>query len=273
MKTPICTALCALFLAVGCAPHTIVLESPQAKGLAVRGEGEATQAPDLATVRVGVEERAVSAQAALAQANETMRRVMEAVKAEGVDGKDLQTADLSMYFERDPHVMPQPVPPQPIAPPRTGAADPAPSKVATEQVAGGESSERAPAVDGVYVVRNTAVIALRDLDKVGTVIGSAMNAGANTLYGFELSIEDPTQLQNEAREDAIEAALEKARRMADRAGVKLGAVVSIQESQSSPPMPYAAGRMALEKAQANVPVERGQLTVVQTVEVTFTLAD
>ncbi len=251
-------------------------------GLRVSAEGEATASPNLATVRVGVEERARSAQEAMELANLTMRRVTDAVKALGVQPRDVQTSELNVHFERRSE---QPYLPPPSPPDETttnqptkestagsaGAAVPQPGEDAAPDRLTTTSTERS-GPEGHYVVRNTVVIAMRQLDKVGEVIGAAMTAGANHLYGFQLSIEDPSKLESQARELAIDAAIEKARRMAARAGVELGPILSITESGSAPPMPYAESRMALKSsADQSVPVEQGQMSVRQTVEVTFAL--
>jgi uncharacterized protein YggE len=59
-------------------------------------------------VRLGVEERAPTADGAMTQANQRMQAILSAVKAKGVSENDLQTTDLSMYFERDPEPRPLP---------------------------------------------------------------------------------------------------------------------------------------------------------------------
>lgn len=275
------SALLGLWLVcAACAPQTVNLRSPQAEGLQVTGQGEATAAPDLATIRIGVEERALAPEEAMQRANQTMQRIMDAVKAEGVQPQDLQTADLNMHFERAHDNEPLPVPRPPMSAnaanqeqqlamrERATSAQGSPAKVDDPQ----PTPPDLPVVRGNYVVRNNIIISLRNLDKVGEVIGAAMSAGANQMYGFELSIEDPSSLQDRAREKAVAAALAKARLLAARTGVSLGPIVAIRDATESRPTPIAAPRLSLERADSSVPFERGQLSVTQFVEVTFSLA-
>jgi hypothetical protein len=270
-----------LYLATaGCAPQTITLQAPEAEGLSVTGQGEATGAPDLATVRIGVEERALGPEDAMQHANQTMQRIMEAVKAQGVQPKDLQTTDLNMHFERARDSEPIPMPEPAVSAASSSSREQEPRAREKEMVSQAQALKpkepRTPEtsrlqVQGNYVVRNNVVISLRELDKVAEVIGAAMTAGANQMYGFELSIEDPAPLKDRARERAVAAALHKARLLAARAGVELGAIVAIRDTQESPPMPFSATRVSMEHADASMPFERGQLSVTQSVEVTFAL--
>lgn len=255
-------ALLSLSLGAACAPKTIAIAPEASNTLTVTGEGEANAAPDLATVRLGVEERATTADGAMKQANRRMQEIIAALKAKGVSENDLQTTDLSMYFERNHEPRPVSV----STPPSTNAS----SEEGEVKARKLESEEKSLVPEGHYVVRNTVIVSVRDLKKIGDVIGAAMQAGANHLHGFELSIEDPTLVQEKARDEAIEHAIDKAEKMAKRANVELGPIKEITETGSSHPVPMAANRKMV-MAESSVPVEQGQMSVSQGVQIVFAL--
>lgn len=259
--------LVLLAFASGCAPRTVALVPSPVHTITVTGQGEATAAPDLGTVRLGVEERADTAEAAMAQANTRMAAILEAVKSEGVAPADTQTTDLSVYFERYPEGPGYPIP---VASPVEAPAA-TPRGKATKEMAVSTTAPAPAEPRGQYVVRNTVVVSVRKLDSMGDVIGAAMQAGANHLYGLELSIDDPSALAVSARTKAVEHARAKAEQLAKQTGSKLGAVISIGEQDGAPvPMPMSR---AMNMKEASVPVERGQMSVSQTVHVVFALEE
>jgi len=241
----------------GCAPHSIVVHPDQQDAIRVSGQGEVYAAPDLARVRLGVEERAVSAEDAMSRANARMTQITQALQAKGVAGRDLQTTELSMYFERTQDN------PQPVYSPRS-----------TKDL-GGDATATAPSPqaspEGYYVVRNTLIVSVRKLDQLGTTIGAAMAAGANHLHGLELSLEDPSTLRDEARKKAVAQAVSKAQLLAKEAKVELGPVLSINEAQGGEAVPMMAGTRMKAMADASVPVESGELSLTQQVEVVFAI--
>jgi uncharacterized protein YggE len=96
-----------------------------------------------------------------------------------------------------------------------------------------------------YQANYTITIKVRGVDeiknKLGSIISGVTDNGANQINGVALSIDKPDQLKQEAQEKAIENAKQKAKALADAAGLKLGRVVSISDNGSSGyPVPYAA---------------------------------
>lgn len=262
----------ALF-AFACAPRSMALVPEAQQSITVSGQGEVFANPDMARVRLGVEERATSAEQAMANANTRMAQITAALKNKGIEAKDVQTTELSMYFEQAPDV--------PIYVPQTREMGPAtkaavaPGKTAAsgEMTAEGRAATPTPEVekrpDGFYVVRNTVIVSVRKIEHVGAVIGAAMSAGANHLHGFELTIDDPSQLRDQARQDAVKKAIAKAELLAKEAHVKLGPVLSVTEIGGGEPAPMMADRAAMSMKSANVPVEAGELSLTQSVQVVF----
>jgi len=254
--------LSTLFLALalgsaGCAPRAVIVQPENSHSITVSGQGEVFAAPDMGRVRLGVEERATTAQAAMEGANRRMAAISEAIKAQGVDPKDLQTTDLSMYFEVSQ--------PQPIAAPQQ-------MKMGMAEAAVEPAAMPAHKTEGAYVVRNTLIVAVRKIDSMGTIIGAAMTAGANHLYGFELTIEDPTILRDQARKQAVDHAVAKAELLAKEAKVKLGPVLSVSELDGGHAVPMMAERSMKMNISA-VPVEQGELSLTQNVQVVFSIQD
>lgn len=65
----------------------------------VQGHGEATVAPDMATITLGVENHDSNASAALAANASRMTDVINAVKGKGVPDSHIQTSNLSIYYD------------------------------------------------------------------------------------------------------------------------------------------------------------------------------
>ena len=80
-----------------------------------------------------------------------------------------------------------------------------------------------------YEARNTIAVTLRNVQKLEPVLVAALEAGATAVDGIEFSVTNLRELRDEARELAIQAALEKAAAMSAAAGVALGDVTNIRE--------------------------------------------
>ncbi len=258
IRTRLPLALVFAMSALGCAPRTVTVSPESTPTLSVVGEAEASASPDLARVRLGVEERAPSPEDAMERANRRMAKVIDALKTKGIDKRDLQTTDLSMYFEE---VREMPPSPRQMMQPSEARNELAPEE---------PRAERGVAPRGYYVVRNTVVVSVRQLERLGEVIGAAMSAGANQLQGFELTLDDASHLRDEARKKAIAQAIEKAKLLAKEANVKLGRIIEVSEGGGASPRPKMAGR-AYALADSSVPVENGELTLSQSVNVIFAL--
>ena len=130
-------------------------------------------------------------------------------------------------------------------------------------------------LDG-YTINQSLYVKIRDLDAVGDMISGVIDRGANTVNSLSFGIEDPEDLRQQARLQALENAKVKARELADTAGVKLGKVVSFSENSLSYPMPmmyedraYGYGGGAAESYSPDI--QPGQTTITASVVVTFEL--
>ncbi|HLG10602.1 MAG TPA: SIMPL domain-containing protein, partial [Dehalococcoidia bacterium] len=123
-----------------------------------------------------------------------------------------------------------------------------------------------------YNVSNVVRAKIRDLDKAGAAIDAATDAGGDdaVVQGIAFSIDDPTELQKQAREQAVEKAREQAEQLADNAGVKLGKLLAISESSYDP---YKFDSFFLPASDAGsvtqTPVQTGELTIAVTVNLLY----
>lgn len=97
-----------------------------------------------------------------------------------------------------------------------------------------------------YKVTQTVLVKVRDFGKVGNVLGGVVAHGANSVSSLSFTIDDPTALQNQAREEAIGKAKEKAKAIAEAGNFKLGQLLSIEEGYQPYPL-YATQYESLGK--------------------------
>jgi uncharacterized protein YggE len=141
--------------------------------------------------------------------------------------------------------------------------------VQTQDVSVSQSYSNDGQADG-YSAHNSVSVTIRDLEKAGSVLDAASNAGANDVYGPTLTRSDRHELQAKALRAAVDNAREKARVLADAARVQLGSVTTIRESGDGPPMPYFDAVLARSSMRA-APIEPGKQDIQATVQVTFAI--
>jgi hypothetical protein len=133
------------------------------------------------------------------------------------------------------------------------------------------SSGDAPRISG-FVANNGVTVRVRALDGLGAVLDAAVQDGANQLNGVEFGLQEPRPTQDEARRRAVADARARAELLAEAAGVKLGAIRSINETMAAP-MPMPAFRMAADAAPAApVPVAAGEVATTANVTIVWEIA-
>lgn len=262
--------------ALGCAHHHESCAVPRASaasagGIYVSGSGEAKGKPDLARTNIGVEVRAPSAQQATEQANAQMTSLLARLRALGVADADLRTHGFSVSYDRD-YLPPRPLD-EPAAAPAPAPAPKGAKRPAAEpraEVATEPAPAPAPVQRGSYVVSNMLEVTIRDLDKLGEMLGSVTAAGANQIWGIAFDLEDKRPLIEQARAQAFERAKADAARLAELAGVTLGPIVEVSDAASGGPVRPEFGA-ALRAQAMDVPVERGELTITHHVTLRFAI--
>lgn len=224
--------LSALFLAASlmAAPAAHATEE-RPRTITITGEGEVTATPDIAYVETGVVTEGKTAGEALAANTAAMEKVFAGLEQAGIEKKDMQTSNFSVY---------------PVY----------------EQVRPDDGRPYTPKIGG-YRVQNQLTVKVRNLDNLGSILDKVVSLGSNQLSGIRFAIDDPKPLMNEARKDAVKNALDKAKLYAGAAGVSVGEIISISENGFSMPQPYYAKDMVMQaRAEgAAVPMAAGEQTV------------
>jgi uncharacterized protein len=183
--------LASLFLLTGivCAQDT---RPP--KIVRVIGTAEVKVVPDRAVIELGVQKQDPNAGAAKRAADATARRILSAVRANGIDEKDVQTTYLSL---------------QP------------------------ESYVRKGVRISYFVAQQTLAITVRDLDKLDGLLEKILQAGGNRIDSISYETSDLRKYRDQARDLAVKAAHEKATALAHALGQEAGKAYAIEEVADS----------------------------------------
>ena len=231
-------ALAAAIVTCGLPAVAVADDDAYRRSISVSGTGEAMGATDLATVNVGVQTVAPAATEAASKNEAAVARLMQALEEEGIEKKDIQTVEYAIWPEQNYD-------------PREG-----------EQ----------PRITG-YRVNNSVHVTVRDIERVGAVLGAVTTAGANSVNGISFGIDDPAALEGRAREAAMRDARAKAESLATLAGVQLGDVLQISLSSGGGyPIPMAMARMEMADAAMKAPsISTGESSVSVQVQVTYAI--
>jgi uncharacterized protein YggE len=211
-------------------------QSANPRTLTVSGTGVAYLTPDIAYVSIGVHTENTDAATAVSANNTNSQKVIDALKNYGIADKDIQTTNFSIYPQQQVDNQGKP----------TGQIN--------------------------YVVDNTVYVTVRDLSKIGNLLDTVVQAGANSINSIQFDVTDRTKALSDARQAAIADAKAQAQEVASAAGVTLGSVQSIDVTGgSTPPVPVyqAKGAGPMVESAASVPVNPGQLTVTISVNVVY----
>lgn len=241
-------------------------------GIWVTGQGSASGTPDLAIVNLGVEVLADSAADARSEAAEGINAAIAALTENDVADEDIQTRHYRIGPRYDYVEITQCVDEEGNAVIAESPRDVPPGTQCTR------SSKRV--LDG-YQVNNSLTVKVRDLDSVGEIIDSVIEAAGDIvrINGINFSIEDSQALEDEARAAAVADLKAKAARLAELAGVELGPLVYLSEMGG----PAAFSRFdggfggsasfAYASEALLTQIEPGQLEAVVTVVGVFEIAE
>lgn len=212
---------------------------PQRSTMRLIGQAEIGIAPDIAEVRIGVVTEAEEARTAVSRNSEDVAKLIEALGRLGIAKRDMQTADFA-------------VEPRYVYPEQPRRGDP----------------PQAPRIVG-YQVRNSLLVRVREIDRLGEILDSAVGTGSNRIDGISFNSSKREDTVLEARRRAIGQAREKAEIYAEAAGIRLGPIVTISEILEPRPIPYAARAQAMREDAAAVPIEAGELTIQASIEIVW----
>lgn len=232
--------LAVALLAAACEGDTTVNVPPSDEsspaGISVTGLGEVRAEPDIAVLTIGIEASGTTVQEARDKGADAATRLINSLKSNGVDEKDIVTTSVNIY-------------PQYFYP------------------------QNEPARITGYIASNTLAVTVRNLDNAGKVIDDGVRAAGDTarLQGIAFGIDDPEPYLREAREKAVADAKSRAGTFAAAAGVKLGRLLALSEA-SAPPGPILRAPTTGGAAyDTTTPIQPGQTTISVTVSVQFAI--
>jgi uncharacterized protein YggE len=161
---------------------------------------------------------------------------MAALKAAGIDAKDIRTSSLNL------------------------------SPQYNYDTNGGQ-----PKLIG-YNAQNQVTVRVNKLDATGTTIDAVLAAGVNQIDGITFGLKDDATALDTARQSAVKTLLQRANLYAAALGMKVKRVQNLSESGGmySPPMPMMTMRME-KAADQSTPVSSGELQLSVNVSATFEL--
>ena len=121
-----------------------------------------------------------------------------------------------------------------------------------------------------YEARNSVTVTLSELNKLGSVIDAAAQAGSNDVSGIAFTLRQDRQARDRALSEATREAVSKARVIAQALGGRVVRIVEVQEEgfQQRPPVPiYKAEFGMAQRDAASTPIEVGSLDISSRVQI------
>ncbi|HVM58797.1 MAG TPA: SIMPL domain-containing protein [Candidatus Paceibacterota bacterium] len=220
--------------------------NPATDTITVTGDGQATMAPDIATVSFTVQNSAAAVADAQSKTTTQANKAIAYVKSQGIADKDIRTLSYD------------------ISPQYSYAQPCAPGELCPNYYPG------SPKITG-YQVSETIQVKVRNLDSVGTILGGLGDQGVQNVNGPDFALDDPTAGNDAARADAIAKAKAQATTLASQLGVHLGKIVNFSESSGGYPYPvmYGAGASADSAKSVAPQVPTGENTYNSSVSITY----
>lgn len=211
-----------------------VISQDRGQPLVVDGQGKVTVIPDVAKVTLGIEESGSSLAAVQKSVNQKSKSLVDSLKKLGIGEKDIKTTSYNVYPDYDYESRPQKI---------TG-----------------------------YRVSINYEVKVKDFDKVNEVVVVATQNGANVVGNISFDVNEETKKKklDEAREEAVKEAKDKAQSLARAAGVSLGKILNISEFPGfEPPTPFALkeGVGGIEPARPEITPGETEISV--TVSISF----
>ena len=209
------------------------LAESDARSITVSAQGQAEAQPDKAVVRLGVEATAPDATTARTQAAENLSNVKQALIDMGIEESDIRTTDYRIYQDRERPMEDE------------------------------KSAER------VFHARHTLQVEVSDVETVGAVIDTAVDAGATDVHNVRFTLADETR--QELRNQALTAAMENARTQADTLATSADlSIVGVHDvtthDYSGPVVRYEA---TAQGASGGTDISSGPVSVSAQVTVTY----
>ncbi|MFA6278778.1 MAG: SIMPL domain-containing protein [Candidatus Paceibacterota bacterium] len=218
---------------------------PATDTITVQGDGQATLPPDVARISFTVDNTKVTVADAQDATTKQANAAIAFVKEQGVADKDVKTLSYNISPQ---YSYPNPCQPGMLCPTYTGT----------------------PKITG-YQVSETIQVTMRDLTKVGEMLGGLGKLEVQNVNGPAFALDDSTAGYDAARADAITKAKTQAKLLSKQLGVSLGKIVNFSESSGGYAYPMYGLGMGVSSTKAesapNVPV--GENTYNASVSITY----
>jgi uncharacterized protein YggE len=211
------------------APFAAPADQPALRLLTVSGAGQVSLKPDIAYINVGVHTEKPSASEAVAENNANTQKLIEALKAAGVDANDIQTTNFSIW----------------------------------------QSNQTGPdgkPIGTTYMVDNTVYLTVRKLENLGALLDAAVKAGANNINSIQFDVADKTKALSEARTEAVKTAKTQAAELADAADIQS---IQYFDASPSPVFQGKGMGGGAASADVAVPINPGQMQITVTVTLAY----
>jgi uncharacterized protein YggE len=191
----------------------------------------------MATVVLGVMHEAKTAREALDAMNADLARVLERLAETGIDARDMQTSGLNLRpVQRDYS----------------------------------RSGSEGPEISG-FVAASDITVRVRDLERLGPLLDTVVDDGANLFRGLQFGVREPQPLEDAARRAAVAEARRRAELHAEAAGVALGPLLTLTEIDRGRPALMRA-EMAMDSGGGAVPLAAGEVVFTARVAMTYSIA-
>ena len=234
------TMLLLLLVLAGCVGSTGMNATNERLTLSVVGYGQATGVPDLANIQLGVSLVDEDLRKVLDEGNATIDSITETLLAQGLQVGDVRTTNYNIWRED-------------IYDRETGM----------------------PTDEKRFHIDINLDLTVRDVERIGELVGIGLDAGANTVNGISFAIEDTSVLEAEARAKAITDVKNRAEQLAVSLGKSLGDPISIGEGVAGAPGPVYSfglkGDVAGMGGGGGAAISPGQTTIVMQVNIIYEL--
>lgn len=210
-------------------------ETAQAPQLTVTGQGVAQVVPDMAQISLGVSARADDAAQALDAVAGSIAQMLTKLTEAGVAERDIQSTQVNLSPQYDYN----------------------------------RQNDGPPKLVG-FVGSSTLSVKVQELSKLGAIMTAVTSVGANEINGLQFDVKDRASAEDTARTLAIKDAMSRATVLAEAAGLKLGAVLMMQEGGATPGRPVM---MAMERASSDMPIAAGEMGINSSVTMVFELVE
>ena len=196
----------------------------------VSAEGSVFVQPDTAVISFSVNKTASTASRAQSDANATAKKIADEIKKLGVSEDNIKTTSYNIFPTYD--------------------------QQSYTRIVGYRA-------DISMQIKDT------DLDRVNKVVDTAVANGADQVSGITFEVGDLDNATDEARELAIDKAKEKADKIADVAGIRLGKKLNVTEYSPEPYPMYEKAMLDSGGGSTSTDLEPGQTEVTVSVTLSY----